>query len=99
MEFGWDESKRQAVLADRNIDFADMTLAFDGRLRITVNSPRNNEDRRVSIANINGRFHAVIWMLRGSRVWIITARRALAREERQFNEVIRSLGGRDNGQH
>ena len=91
MDFGWDEGKRQLILADRKIDLRGMAQAFDGRPRLTYPSPRNGEVRNVSIAEINGKLHSIIWMLRGEVVWLITARRAWKSEMRDY---VQSLQGR-----
>ncbi|WP_167591657.1 BrnT family toxin [Jiella endophytica] len=88
MKFGWDEGKRRWVLSDRKIDLADMTALFDGRPRVSYSSPRNGEDRIVSVGEINGRLFAVIWMWREETLWLITARRAWKREERQYLAMI-----------
>lgn len=98
MEFDWDENKRQAVLADRGIDFVDMTLAFDGRLRLTRSSVRHGEERRVSVAEIHGKLYVVVWMPRPPVIWIITARRAWTSESRWHARIV-DTGGSDDGQN
>ena len=50
MEFAWDESKREWVLAERGIDFLRIAFAlFDGRPMLTVPTPRGDEERFQSI--------------------------------------------------
>ncbi len=85
--FEWDEAKRLAVLADRGIDFEDAWRVFDGRLVHHVASPRNDEDRLVSIAEIDGKFYAVVWTWRGDNQRIISFRRARHVEERAYRQV------------
>ncbi len=88
MTFGWDEGKQRWLIDDRGIDFEDMKALFDGRPRVSYSSPRDGEDRTVSLGEINGRLFAVVWMWRGATLWMITARRAWKREERQYLEMV-----------
>ncbi len=88
MPFGWDEGKRQWVLADRQIDFEDMKTLFDGRPRLSYPSARDGEERVISVGEINDRLFAVVWMWRGETLWMITARRAWKAEERRFRELL-----------
>ncbi|MBP0618129.1 BrnT family toxin [Jiella mangrovi] len=90
--FDWDDGKRRWLIEDRQIDLEDMTVLFDGRPRFSYPSQRAGEDRVVSVGEINGRIFAVVWMWRGDVLWLITARRAWKREERQFlTEIGRHL--------
>ena len=89
MEFGWDEGKRQWLLEDREIDFVGMQQLFDGRPRLTSPSPRDDEDRRISIGEVNGKLYAVVWMWREDMIWMITARRARKTEEKRYYELLR----------
>ncbi|MGE3645780.1 MAG: BrnT family toxin [Beijerinckiaceae bacterium] len=88
MIFGWHEGKRLYVLEDRSIDFEDMVAIFDGRPRLTAASPQKGEDRFVSVGEINGKFFAVVWMWREETIWIVTARRARAREEQAYRKLL-----------
>ena len=65
VEFSWDEPKREWVLAERGIDFLRVAFSlFDGRPLLTVPTPRGEEERFLSIGQIEGKFFAVIWMWR-----------------------------------
>ena len=83
----WDETKRLAVLHDRGIDFEDAWQMFDGRPVHHVLSRRDNEDRFVSTAEIDGKFYAVVWTWREANQRIISFRRARHGEERAYREV------------
>jgi uncharacterized DUF497 family protein len=84
--FSWDESKREWVLAERQIDFLRVAVElFDGRPLLTVPTPRNAEERFLSIGQIEGRFFAVVWIWRDEAIRIITARRARHAEEKQYH--------------
>jgi uncharacterized protein (DUF4415 family) len=51
----WDETKRLVNIQRRGLDFGDADLMFDGRPVTTAASQRNNEDRFISTAEINGK--------------------------------------------
>ena len=89
MDFSWDDSKRNWVLAERGIDFflvAD-TL-FDGRPLLTVPTQRDDEERFLSIGAIEAKFFAVIWTWREGAIRIITARRARDGEEKRYRTLF-----------
>lgn len=88
MEFSWDERKREWVLAERGIDFLLIAFAlFDGRPLLTVPTPRDDEERFLSIGLIEGKFLAVIWTWRDGVMRIITAMRARGAEEEQYRAL------------
>lgn len=74
-----------------------MRQIFDGRPRLTVPSPRDDEDRQVSIAEVNEKLYAVVWMWRDDTIWRITARRAWKSEERRYDQLMRGEGGGNGG--
>jgi uncharacterized DUF497 family protein len=88
VEFSWDEPKREWVLAERGIDFLRVAFAlFDGRPLLTVPTPRDDEDRFLSIGLIEGKFFAAIWTWRDDTMRIITARRARNEEEKRYRAL------------
>lgn len=88
VEFSWDESKRERVLAERGIDFLRVAASlFDGRPFLTAPSPRDGEERFLSVGLIEGRFFAVIWTWRDGAIRIITARRARDAEEKRYRAI------------
>ena len=88
VEFSWDKSKREWVLAERGIDFLRVAFAlFDGRPLLTVPTPRDGEERFPSIGPMEGQFFTVIWTWRDGAVRIITARRARDAEEKRFRAL------------
>lgn len=94
MLFEWDESKRQANLAKHHIDFQDVIGIFDGAVFERVDS-RRGEDRVVAIGTMANIEIVVIYVIRGKRRRIISARRA-HRNERQ--DYANHLKGTDPGQ-
>jgi uncharacterized DUF497 family protein len=88
VEFSWDESKREWVLAERGIDFLQVAYSFfDGRPLLTVPTPRGEEERFLSIGPMKGKFFTVIWMWRDGTIRIVTARRARHAEEEQYRAL------------
>ena len=87
MEFSWDEDKRLRTLADRNLDFLDANLFFDGRPVLHVPSPRNSEDRVKSTAQLGMYIFTLVWMWRGRKQHIISIRRAHAKEIREYRQL------------
>ncbi len=84
MEFEWSEAKRLAVLNARHIDFLDGRALFDGRPLYTVASPRGDEERFLSVGELNGRLFALVWTQREETIPIITMKRARDAEERRI---------------
>jgi uncharacterized DUF497 family protein len=81
MLFEWDESKRQSNLAKHHIDFQDALRIFDGPVFEKASRSRG-EDRVLAIGRIEGIEVVVVYVIRGTRRRIISARRA-HRDERQ----------------
>jgi hypothetical protein len=67
--------------------FISVRVFFDGRPLITAPSPRDEEERFVSIGELNGTLIAVVWMWRGSAIRIITMRKARDGEKRRYQAL------------
>ena len=87
MEFEWSEAKRQTVFAARGLDFIDAQALFDGRPLVTAPSPRGEEERWLTIGELNGVVIAVVWMWRGRAIRVITMRRARDGEKRRYQAL------------
>ena len=87
MDFEWDERKRIEIIQDRALDFVSARRFFDGRPAIHQPSPRNDEERWKTTAEIEGAFFTVIWTWRGEAVRVITMRRAHEKEIRAYREI------------
>ena len=85
--FEWDEKKRLKTLRERHLDFTDAYQIFDGRPVIHVRAWRNEEERFVSTAKINGKFFSVVWTWRGNNQRIMSFRRARNAEERAYRKI------------
>jgi len=86
MEFEWDERKRAQIIKDRALDFASAYLFFDGRPAIHQPTPRDEEERWKTTAEIEGAFFTVIWTWRGDNIRVISMRRAHEQEIRKHLE-------------
>jgi uncharacterized DUF497 family protein len=88
VEFSWDGSKREWVLAERGIDFLQVAYSFfDGRPLLTVPAPRGVEERFLSVGSMEGKFFTVIWMWRDGTIRIVTVRRARHAEEERYRAL------------
>jgi len=88
MDFEWDERKRAQIIEDRALDLASAYVFFDGRPAIHQPTPRRDEERWKTTARIQGTFFTVVWMWRGTRVRVISMRRAHEQEIRKFSETF-----------
>jgi uncharacterized DUF497 family protein len=96
MEFEWDETKRQSNIRDHKVDFVAAAQVFEGRLTFTYHSPRNDEDRRGTVGEMDdGKLYLVVWTKRNGRPRIIAAYRADDWEIRAYRALY---GGTAEGQ-
>jgi uncharacterized protein len=88
MEYEWDENKRLTTLEARGLDFRDAYHLFDGRPLCSYPSPRDEEQRLVSVGLLEGRCIAVVWMQRAGARRIISMRRARDGEARRYHALF-----------
>lgn len=95
MLFEWDESKRQTNLAKHGIDFRDAKRIFDGPVFENMNR-RRGEERSVAIGSMEGIEIVLVYVMRGGRCRIISARRAHRNERQDYaNHLKGASQGRD----
>jgi uncharacterized DUF497 family protein len=87
MEFEWDERKRAEIIEDRTLDFISAYRFFDGHPAIHQPTPRNDEERSKTTAEIEGAFFTVVWTWRGKNIRVISMRRAHEQEIRKYREI------------
>jgi uncharacterized DUF497 family protein len=85
--FEWNEKKRLKTLHERHLDFRDAYQIFDGRPVIHVKARRNEEERFVSTAEINGKLYTIVWTWRRDNQRIISFRRARNDEEKAYRKT------------
>jgi uncharacterized protein len=88
MLFEWDESKRQTNLAKHHIDFQDAKQVFDGPVFERMES-RQGEDRIFAIGLMEDIEIVVVYVMRGKRRRIISARRAHQDERQDYANHLR----------
>ncbi len=91
MKLEWDPAKALSNLARHRVSFEEATTIFGDPLSVTVQdlAHSESEDRFVAIGvSSNGRTLVVVHTNRGESVRIISARRATARERRQYEQGI-----------
>jgi uncharacterized DUF497 family protein len=91
MLFEWDESKRQANLAKHHIDFQDAKRVFDGPVFERMES-RHGEERIFAIGLMEDIEIVVVYVRRGKRRRIISARRAHQDERQDWANHLRDAG-------
>ena len=87
MEFGWTQAKRDKTLAERQIDFAAITVAFLDPGRKIARDLRKDygEERFNMLAKCGPRGSFTLRLrMRGSVTWIISARKANAKEQKRY---------------
>jgi hypothetical protein len=86
--FEWDEQKAISNLRKHDVAFADAVSAVeDDALALTIPDDSSEEDRFVTIGtDLLGRTLVVVYVWRGNRVRIVSARKATPRERRAYEE-------------
>jgi len=95
MLFEWDESKRETNLRKHLIDFQDARQIFDGPVFETVVS-HGGEHRTIAIGLMEDVEIVVVYVWRGERRRIISARRASRNEREAYGNQV---GRADQGQN
>jgi uncharacterized protein len=82
MEFEWDAAKSEACFTQRGFDFAYVLHAFSDPNRLISRDVRwdYGEVRYQLLGAMEHRVFIVVYTLRGSRIMIISARKANRRE-------------------
>lgn len=86
IELEWDETKRQATLSARGVDFAD-AADLDWNTALTAEDNRHDEPRFVTIGPIHGRLHVLAWCWRGAKLRVISLRKANEREVKRYEKA------------
>jgi len=87
-EFEWDERKAVSNLQKHDVAFADAVSAVeDDPFALTISDDSSEEERFVTIGtDLLGRTLVVVYVWRGNRVRIVSARKATRRERRAYEE-------------
>jgi uncharacterized protein len=85
--FEWDPEKAASNLAKHGVDFADVIPVFFDEMAITIPDEHGDEERFATIgADALNRVLVVVYTWRSENIRIISARRAVRRERRSYEE-------------
>lgn len=86
MDIEWNNTKREATLQERGLDFADLSN-FDWDSAIYFDDDRldYNEKRQVAFGFLNDRLLVVVFTIRDESYRIISMRRANKRERKVYD--------------
>jgi uncharacterized protein len=90
MQFEWDEAKNLENIRKHEIDFADVSVMFDGEMLIELDDRFDyGEDRWFGIGFLGFGIAVVVWTERRKDVIrIISARRANRHEQKRFEQYL-----------
>ena len=87
VEYEWDPAKAAANLRKHGVDFADATSVLSDPLAATRDDDHPSELRRLTLGvDALGRLLVVCYVRRGTKVRIISARKATHHERRQYED-------------
>ena len=87
--FEWDKSKAEKNQSKHGISFADTFAVFEDPNAVTIEDFRKHEQRYVTIGmDAFGRILVVVYTWRGDNIRIISARKAVRYEVRQYESEI-----------
>jgi hypothetical protein len=87
MSYEWDPSKAIANIEKHGIDFADAVTVFDDLNAVTIDDPDYEEQRFITIAmDAFGRILVVVYTWRRDIIRLISARKAIKKERKQYED-------------
>ena len=87
--FEWDEKKAKGNKSKHGISLADTFAVFEDPNAVTLDDFRRGEQRYVTIGmDAFGRILVVVYSWRGENIRIISARKAVHYEVRQYEDEI-----------
>jgi uncharacterized DUF497 family protein len=85
MEFEWDEVKSRANFRKHGLDFRDAVLVFQGQVLIREDIRKDYQERRwITMGKLEDVTVVIVHTYRGSRIRIISMRKANARERKAY---------------
>jgi hypothetical protein len=87
MRYQWDRDKADCNFKKHGIYFSDAASVLSDDLALTIEDDSSEERRWVTLGrDLFGRILVVIYSWRGDEIRIISARKAGAKERRQYGE-------------
>lgn len=89
MRYEWDPEKARQNLQKHGVDFADCVATLEDDLALTQRDPGSEaEERFITMGrDASDQLLVVVYTWRGERIRIISARKAMSREHRQYEEA------------
>ena len=86
----WDPAKAASNFQKHGIHFADAVAALEDEFALTVRDPTIDEEERWVTLGMDGfgRLLVVVYVWRGERPRLISARKAAPRERREYEESL-----------
>ena len=90
MWFEWDARKAAQNIAKHGVPFEFAARVFLDPLRLDAEDRRRDygEQRRLTLGRVEGRLYVIAYTPRGRMIRLISARKANARERRQYDETL-----------
>jgi uncharacterized DUF497 family protein len=88
--FEWDARKAAQNIAKHGVPFEFAARVFLDPLRLDAEDRRRDygEQRRLTLGRVEGRLYVIAYTPRGRMIRLISARKANARERRQYDETL-----------
>jgi uncharacterized DUF497 family protein len=89
LSFEWDSTKAKKNIKIHDVSFDEASSAFKDTLSLTIYDPLHSEDeeRQILIGNSHqNRLLVIVHTERGSKIRIISARKATKQERSQYEE-------------
>ena len=87
MQYQWDDKKAKSNRRKHGVEFADAVSVLADDFAITIEDDYPDEERFVTIGmDALGRILVVIYTWRGESIRIISARKAIPYERKQYDE-------------
>jgi len=85
VDYEWDAGKAESNRRKHGVDFADAVSVFGDELALTIPDEDDEKARFLTMgSDLMGRILVVAYTWRGEGVRLISARKATARERRQY---------------
>jgi uncharacterized DUF497 family protein len=86
VRFEFDPAKNERNIKERGISFA-LSVEFDWTTALVLRSDRAGEARYMTMGEIEGRLHVLVYTKRGQALRIISLRRANNREVKRYEKA------------
>jgi uncharacterized DUF497 family protein len=98
MRFQWNETKRQAVIKERQVDILYAALIFEGDVLTRVDDRKEyGEERLISMGMVGDEVFVVVYTLRDDEIRLITAWKGGRDEQEHYQTGILKRSQEDAG--